>query len=467
MTSFLRKQAPINFTKIVSVVALIVFLPLLMVAIWQTTVYISKATGTNANIAVDASNILEPVQTDFYHAFAQGGEEAGDMIAPVATQVKSLAPRIIRVDHIYDHYDVVSGSSGNLSYNFDRLDQVVSTIVSTGAKPLLSLSYMPSVIAKDGSVINPPNNWDDWTAVIKRTIEHYSGKGEKNLGGVYYEVWNEPDLDQFGKWKMGGEKSYLTLYQYAAKGASQATNVNGFMFGGPATTGLYKNWIIGLANSGSRIDFFSWHSYLSNPKQFFKDQQNVVSWLMPYPGLSLKPKLVTEFGFTGSKSNAYGTTYAAAHTAATIRQLISGGPQYLFTFEIVDGPTQTDGSGWGLISHPTNGQKAKPRYYVFSFIDAMKGNRVQLSGEGTWVTGFASKRDNTLRIFLVNFDASGSHVEQTPVTIMNLDPGTYVYKERFLFGRSTETEITTGDGIIKKTVVMNAQTMGILELTKK
>ena len=108
----------------------------------------TKASGTKANIVVDASVPMESISTNFYHAFAQGGEEANDMIAPIAAETKALSPEIIRIDHIYDHFDVVSGSSGNLSYNFDKLDQIVNTIVSVGAKPLLALSFMPSVIAK-------------------------------------------------------------------------------------------------------------------------------------------------------------------------------------------------------------------------------------------------------------------------------------------------------------------------------
>lgn len=224
---------------------------------------------------------------------------------------------------------------------------------------------------------------------------------------------------------------------------------------------------MGLAGSGARIDFFSWHTYLSDPKRYMTDQHTLVDWLLPYPGLSLKPTLITEFGFTGAKNTLYGTTFGAAHTAAVIRQLISGGPQYLFSFELIDGPNQEDGTGWGLFTHPTNGKKAKPRYSVYSFIDKMKGTRVQLTGEGSWVTGFASKNGTTLRIFLVNFVASGSHSEQVPVTIRNLPNGTYGYTEQFLFGRSVQTDETVSDGTLTKDVFMQSQSMAILELSKK
>lgn len=467
MTTFLRQKAPPSIRKIVIIIAFVVFAPLFALGISQIMFVYTRATGTKATIAVDAGSPLESISTNFYHAFAQGGEEKTDMIAPIVNETKALSPRLIRLDHIYDNYDVVSKNGGSLSYNFDKLDGAVGTILATGAKPLLTLSFMPSAIAKDGSIINIPNDWNEWAAVVKRTVEHYSGKGEKNISGMYYEVWNEPDLAQFGKWKLSGEKNYLTLYRYAAQGATSAGNVNGFYIGGPATTGLYKSWIIGLASTGARIDFFSWHSYIADPKQYMTDQHNLVDWLMPYPTLSMKPTLITEFGFTGAKNKLYGTTFGAAHTAAVIRQLISGGPAYLFSFELIDGPNQEDGSGWGLFTHPTNGKKAKPRYSVYSFMDVMRGTRLQLTGEGTWVTGFATKRDGVIRIFLVNFDPYGSHSETVPIAITGLSNGTYTYKERFLFGRSVQKDESVTNGTIAKEVFMQTQSMAILEITQK
>ncbi|MFH0749624.1 MAG: hypothetical protein V1917_01745 [Candidatus Gottesmanbacteria bacterium] len=466
MTPLLQKTVSSKFTAIVSILALIAFIPLFFAVTYQSIRLITKASGTKAVIVVDTTATLEPINTDFYHAFAQGGEEPTNMIAPIVNETKALAPKLIRIDHIYDHHNVVSKNGGALFYDFSRLDQIVDTIRSTGATPFLSLSFMPSAIAKDGVIINPPNDWNDWTAVVKRTIEHYSGRGEKNISGMYYEVWNEPDLDQFGKWKLSGDKNYLTLYRTAAQGASQATNTNAFMFGGPSTTGLYKNWILGVVNTGARVDFFSWHSYLANPKQFTTDQHNLSNWLLPYSNYVTKPTIITEFGFTGAKSTNYGTAFGTAHTAAVIRELISGGPLYLFSFELIDGPSQENGGGWGLITHPTNGKKMKPRYYIYAFIDAMKGTRLQLHGEGSWVTGFASTKDNVFRVLLVNFDARGNHTEQTPVTLTRLQNGTYQYKELSASGRSIQTEELVTDGTLKKTVTMSAQSVVRIEVKK-
>lgn len=454
-------------TSIISFIALLVFLPLFIIVVQQTFVLFTRASGVPANIVVDAQSRLEPIKTDFYHAFAQGGEESTDMLTSVSSEVKALSPRYIRIDHLYDHYQVVGRDGSGLTFDFSKLDGVINTITATGAKPVLALSYMPQVIAKDGSIINPPNDWNEWATVVQKTIEHYSGKSGRNMSGIYYEVWNEPDLAQFGGWKMEGEKNYLTLYRYAAAGASQAQNVNAFYLGGPVTTGLYQNWVLGLVKSGSRMDFISWHSYISNPEQFAADQRNLISWLLPYPTYTLLPKLITEFGFTGEKNVGYNGMYSAAHTAAVIRQLISGGPSYLFTFQLKDGPGQTSGDGWGLITHDDNGKRRKPRYYVFSFMDQMAGTRMNLTGEGSWVTGFASTRDNVFRVLLVNFNPGGDHSEQVPVTVTNLTPGTYAVRTKFLLGTDTTSTETVTDKSLSTKIFMNTQTVALVEITKK
>jgi hypothetical protein len=475
MTNFLDKDVSADTNKILSLVALIIFFPILLLATYQVAQLVSKASGTRVidtpekSIIVDTGNTLEPITTDFYHAFAQGGEESKDMLAPVVKDVAALHPKLIRLDHIFDLYGVVSGSGGSLTFNFSKLDEAVNTILATGAKPLFSLSFMPQSIAQNGVVINPPNNWDDWATVVARTIEHYSGKQGKNMNGIYYEVWNEPDLAQFGKWTIG---NYLTLYRYAAQGAARAQNVNQFFLGGPATTGLYKSWILALTASGNRLDFLSWHSYLPDPTRFADDQKNITAWLLAdtsRPSLALLPKLITEFGFNGDKDVRYSNNYAAAYTAAVIRQLIPNKPTYAFSFEFKDGPNQQSGNGWGLISHESNGLKYKPRYYIYSFLDAMAGTRLALTGEGTWITGFSSIRDGVVRILLVNFDREGTHTESFPVTVKNLPEGNYTFRQRLLSGKelSYPESVSKFAPFIRRNVALLPQTVVIVEISKQ
>ena len=136
MANILESNTSSKITQLVSIIALLFFLPLFILVTYQTATLISRAGGTPAAIVVDTKAVLEPIKTDFYHAFSQGGEESNDMLASIVPELKALKPKLIRLDHLYDHYDVVGGSSGNLSFSWSKLDQAVDTILSTGEKPL-------------------------------------------------------------------------------------------------------------------------------------------------------------------------------------------------------------------------------------------------------------------------------------------------------------------------------------------
>ena len=198
----------------------------------QVTHVSPHASEQPANIIVQADKNLGALPRPWTN-LAQGGEEAGGMLGQTVAKIKPLKPGYIRIDHLYDFYDTVKKENGQLKFNWTKLDKEIEAILQTGAKPFLALSYLP-----EGWSLN------DWQEMVKMTINHYSGKNEKNISDVYYEVWNEPDL--FGDWRISGEKNYLDLYRAAANGASQATNTNPFKLGGPATTGMYRNWMEAL-----------------------------------------------------------------------------------------------------------------------------------------------------------------------------------------------------------------------------
>jgi len=424
-----------------------------------------RAVGTPANIVVSATTGLSPFPGTFYHAFAQDGEEKTDMVAPVFRLVRTLKPVFIRIDHIFDNYGVVQKENGTLTFDFTRLDSAVDTIRALGATPVLVLSYMPPAIARDGVITNPPNDWSDWTAVVRATIQHYSGISAKNLKDVYYEVWNEPDLAQFGGWKTYGSKNYLTLYGNAALGANSARNVNRFYVGGPATAALYKDWITPLLTAGYRVDFLSWHTYNDDPKRFALDQQNLTGWLTEYPSLQGIPRLITEFGFTGDKDTRYGTAYAAAYTAAVVRQLLAAPPAGLFSFELKDGPGAAV-NGWGMLPHESAGGAPAPRYYLFPLLDDMNGTLLSVTGEGTWVTAIASLRDSVIRVLLINFHPDGNHSENVPVTFTGLTPGQYTLRHHQLLGADATIQVTIPAPAWQTMIFMPPSAVTLLTLTR-
>ena len=417
-----------------------------------------QAPYSPANIVVDAGVEEGPVHP-FWLGFAQGGEEAKNtMLTPTVGKMRRLNPSYIRLDHIFDddYYGVVSGSSGNLQFNWSKLDKAVDDISAMGAKPFLSLGYMPGAIA--GSKIDAPSDWNDWYRLVRATVEHYSGKSEKNISGVYYEVWNEPDLETFGGWKRGGDKNYLTLYEYAAKGAMAAENTNQFYIGGPATTGLYRNWVLDLYNfcgrKGLRLDFISWHRYSYNPYQFSRDIIDIRQWLAGKP----IPRLViSEWGPTPEKSDTYSTSYAAAHAFAVVRQLLDL-VSLTTAFEVKDGPGQ-GGSGWGLLGHETAGMNEKPRYEAFEWLSEVKGKRLFLAGEGSNVQGWAVRENGKIVVYLVNF-GEGGRTENVPVQVKGLTDGNWGVDKEVLGGGKASQELAVVGGILRTFIELEQNEVG-------
>src|SRR3989339_1948900 len=172
---------------------LVIFIIILTIAVpvlFYSFKTFSRAAPRKANIVVDVKKTSGPFP-DRWKSLAQGGEESGvRMLENVVSKVSGLYPKYIRLDHIYDFYDVVSrDSSGNLSFNFDKLDLTVCDIYATGAKTFFSLGYMPPVIAKDGSLIGRPKDWNEWSLLVQKTIERYSGISTVLPCGAMADFW--------------------------------------------------------------------------------------------------------------------------------------------------------------------------------------------------------------------------------------------------------------------------------------
>lgn len=434
--------------------------------------FLSEASGTPANLVVQTQTPLGELPRPWMH-LAQGGEDlTTDMIAPVVPQTQTLAPKTIRIDHIFDGYDVVGrDEQGQLTFNWTRLDQVIGSVILTGATPMLSLSYMPPVISS-GDIISPPKNWSEWALVVEKTVEHYSG--ERAIPNIAYEVWNEPDL--FGGWKpREGERNYLELYRRSVEGASRARVSQPFDIGGPATTAPYPAWIEGLLrhieDNRLRMDFLSWHRYTKNIEEYEKDLQLVDRSILKYPRTAAGlERYVTEWGPNGDNDPAYDDTAGAAHLVSVARASL-GLVDRLYVFEIVDGKN-AEGKvlwgRWGILTHPDSGMQQKPRYQAIQLLNRLNGTRLNVIGEGSWVRAIATQKpDGGLQILVVNYDQYGGHSEQTPLAIEGLRPGVGYRVTRQLLGGGTNPETLSvgNDGALRTTLSLPANSVMLIEIS--
>jgi hypothetical protein len=421
------------------------------------------ASGTEASISVDAEAILGPMPRPWRN-LAQGGESDSWRMQQITASVKALNPEYVRIDHLYDFYALVQTDG---SINFTKLDTLLKDIQATGAKPFISLSYTPPVIAPEGNITGMPTNLGTYQSVIRKTIEHVS----RDLGirDVIYEVWNEPDL--FGGFKVYGGKNYLTIYSLAAKAADQAaaSGAQPFLFGGPATTALYQNWFEGLfkfvTENKLRLDYVSWHRYAKDITQFEDDAKKARFWMGAYPQFADLPLFITEWGHDSNNHAGYDNNYAAAHTAAGSIQMV-GQIQRAFVFEIQDGKDpagKANWGRWGLLTHSEFGSSKKPRYNALKFIDQIFDQRLAISGTGTWVKGMAARQGDTVRIILANFDPVGSHAETVPVTISNLAGSNYRISIVGMNGTSQNKEQSVFGGVLTFEVPMRANSVVMID----
>ncbi len=439
------------------VIILALSLPVLLKLLNSVTRIFVGAEGRLAAIAVETDHPLGPLPQP-WRALAQGGEALPTFLDNTAPQVQATHPNYIRIDHIYDEFNVVSRQGGQLHYNWTELDKVVDKMQAVGAKPFLSLSYMPLAISS-GDVVAEPNDYNDWAQVVQKTIERYSG--DKGIQDVYYEVWNEPDL--FGKWTMGGKKDYKKLYVFASRGATAAQGVKPFKLGGPATTGLYKNWLDSffpfVLNNRLRLDFFSWHRYDLDVDKYTQDVANVEAWLDSHPYFANVEKIVTEMGPSSDKAAVNESLIGAAHLIATARELMFK-VSYGINFSVKDAPGST--GGWGLI---TAAGAVKPRYQALTLLSQLGDKRLGLTGEGSWVRAIAAEDGTTYQVLVVNYDPRSTHSEIVPVSFINLTPGTFTLKQSILGARSVTEQISTTSAVLQREVSLTPNSAVLLELS--
>jgi xylan 1,4-beta-xylosidase len=412
---------------------------------------LSQAGGKPANLIIDTQGIVGPLNTPWRN-LAQGGESPDYRFAPVINQLQALRPKYIRFDHLFDFYaGVQKNSAGQIVVDWQKADALLSDIQVAGAAPLVVLSYLPPGLSADGDVTSVPANWDDWSDLIRQTIEHISGTNGLNLTNVYYEVWNEPDL--FGQWKAGGTKNYFMLYEKTVRGAGKARNTRPFFIGGPATTSLYPNWLTKFMDYVNdrklRLDFYSWHIYDLNPETYAAQIQQFDTLMRRYPAYIFRVEpVISEWGPASNIDPIYDSNTAAAHLVA-VNALLPPTLKKAFIFEFQDGESssgQTYWGRWGLLTSPSSGSLSKPRYQALELLNRLGDLELSVVGQGSWVKAIAGKDPNgAVKMVIANYDSEDRHTETVPLTFERLTPGTYILSTQFL-GRSPQKQTFTVTG---------------------
>ncbi|KTR40732.1 hypothetical protein NS263_06650 [Curtobacterium oceanosedimentum] len=291
----------------------------------------------------------------------------------------SAGLRQVRVDHMFDDdfYHVASrDSSGNLQFDFTKLDAVVLPLFKQGMKPFFCLSYTPGVMGS--KKFASPTNLTDWSSMVQATVAHY-----KTLGytGLNWEVWNEPD----GDFWTSGQQSFDNLYAASAQAVKNADSTA--QIGGPAPYNVNSSFMSGFldyiaANPTVPFDFVSWHDYGGTD---FSSATSVANMLSTRK-IPAKKEYITEWNLTPAFGTAPGGTadtnalasYAARRMTTAISQPNLSG---VFFFSPIEGynPTADFSTDLGLY---TIDEHRKAVANVFDMINQMPSTVLQSTVSG-------------------------------------------------------------------------------------
>ncbi len=149
--------------------------------------------ATTAPVVVDAGSVLRPVNRDLV------GFHGRTAAASIATDYDDLAPtshRHVMSDHDFIDFDCTTHTIAPAT--IDYFGSWIDAVTAEGARPILSLSYVPPCFARDGQPKGPPNpaEVDGYRKFLddlfQALVTDRVAAGEEPMR--WFELWNEPDV---------------------------------------------------------------------------------------------------------------------------------------------------------------------------------------------------------------------------------------------------------------------------------
>lgn len=337
-----------------------------------------------------------------------------------------------------DNAVVTRGGDGMLQFDFENVDEQYDRILVLGVRPIVELSFMPSVLARDPEqtvftyrgIISPPRDWTEWHDVVVALAQHLVDRyGIDEVSTWGFEVWNEANLVVF--WS-GTQQEYLRLYAESAR-ALKSVDTR-LRVGGPSTAA--SEWIEALAafceTEDLPLDFATSHTYGNLPLDHRQTLER--------HGFGDAPIWWTEWGVG---STHFGAIHDSAFGAPFVLSGYSAGQGRMDAlaywvisdhFEELGRPPTLFHDGFGLL---TVGNLRKPRYWAAHLAahlgDQVLGSELDGDGAGVLVQAWATGHDDGMVDVLVwNGTINADLVEGDPrldrnvsLTFVNLPCTTY------------------------------------------
>lgn len=336
-------------------------------------------------------------------ALGQGGLSEEPMLASRLTEIRALQPGIIRL-FVSEYYDLLPKKG---TYHFKTLDSMVTSVLFTGAKPLMSLCFKPRLLfPKTDQDVVEPTDYKQWEDLVYNLVKHYKDRG---AGIRYWEVGNEVDIGEDGgtpyRFKPDSYARYYKRTVAAVLRADPSARV-----GGPALAGYNSPILPALLDACSEqkipLHFVSWHHYNNSPHVIRKQIDYVKDLLKKHPGL--KPETIMDEWNMDLFNPPLDVRFQPCYVAETIWQMKDAGLDWSCYYQIRDWYVSYDTfakvfspSGAAFMTRWWNRQaqfsglidyqnQLRPAYYTFKLLSRMAGEKLKVSSTNDKVHGFAT-----------------------------------------------------------------------------
>lgn len=172
--------------------------------------------------------------------------------------------------------DFTKDAADPASYDFTRTDEYLQTILDTGAQIVYRLGESIEH-TKRKHYVHPPQDYAKWTQICVNIIRHYNeGWADGFHHNIrYWEVWNEPDLDE-RMWS-GTPLQLFQLYEatvHAIRAYDPSLKVGGYAAARPKLPFL-TDFLDYCQERRLPIDFFTWHTYTADPMKIVEHAHHV------------------------------------------------------------------------------------------------------------------------------------------------------------------------------------------------
>jgi xylan 1,4-beta-xylosidase len=441
----------------------------------------SPGTAATVTLAVDAGAAVRPwnrfyekaVAVDHAHTLlcTAYGRNAQNALRKAHAQAGF---QYARFHGIFNDDDAVytEDASGGPIYDWSSVDAIYDAIVAAGMRPMVEISFTPRALASDPTQtqtklwynnaspnISPPTgaagDWGKWIAFMAEFVRHLEDRygADEVRANWYFEVWNEPS------WMYSlGDAGYFELYRNTVTGLLQGDP--GVRVGGPAASagevpGLFRSLIAGSINTGTKLDFLTYHRYGDDPGgsigdvtdavAFHADVMNIVDTTVIKGTKFMGEVLNDEFGPSWMPDVSRDNEVAASYIAKIIHRLGSDTtvpPPSAYGYwaisdlyeEIYTGGTTAFRQGnYGLLlkGDPKISESfdvAKPSFNAFRLLHKMGDQELSVSGgtaaDGVGAAATRSADGSAVQVLVYNHvdggqaDASQSSV--VSLTVNNL-----------------------------------------------